>query len=85
MRGIEQAEIQRTAGFLVVDARGRRVGRVECPMYGSEPEEPDALSVRVGGLVCRRFIVPTTSIDEIDAGSRVIGLGLERDELRRFL
>jgi hypothetical protein len=33
----------------------------------------------------RRFIVPTASIDAIDPGSRVIGLGLERDKLQRFL
>jgi len=85
MRRIKRAEIQRSAGFLVVDARGRRIGRVECPMYGTAPEEPDALSVRAGSIVRRRFIVPTTAIDEIDAGTRVIGLGLERDELQRFL
>ncbi len=54
-------------------------------MYGTAPEEPDALSVRAGSIVRRRFIVPTTAIDEIDAGTRVIGLGLERDELQRFL
>jgi hypothetical protein len=77
--------IDETAGFLVADVRGRLVGRVECPMYGSAPGQPDALAVRSGMLGRRRFIVPTTSIDDIDAGSRVIGLGLERDELRRFL
>jgi hypothetical protein len=33
----------------------------------------------------RRLIVPTASIDAIDEGSRVIGLGLERDKLQRFL
>ena len=38
-------DLRRTAGFLVADARGRIVGRVECPMYGTSPEEPDALSV----------------------------------------
>ena len=30
----------------MADAHGRTVGRVECPMYGTSPEEPDALSVR---------------------------------------
>ena len=41
-------DLRRTAGFLVADARGRIVGRVECPMYGTSPENPDALSVRSG-------------------------------------
>jgi hypothetical protein len=77
--------IGETAGFLVADVRGRLVGRVECPMYGGAPGEPDALAVRSGMLGRRRFIVPTASIDAIDAGSRVIGLALERDKLQRFL
>ena len=77
--------IGETAGFMVADVRGRLVGRVECPMYGSAPGEPDALAVRSGMLGRRRFIVPTASIDAIDPGSRVIGLGLERDKLQRFL
>ena len=34
-----------TAGFLVADNRGPRViGKVECPMYGTLPDVPDALS-----------------------------------------
>ena len=74
-----------TAGFLVADVHGRLVGRVECPMYGSAPNKPDALAVRSRMLGRRRFIVPTASIEAIDAGSRVIGLGLERDELQGFL
>ncbi len=37
-----------TAGFLVADNRGRVVGKVECPMYGTLPDVPDALSVRAG-------------------------------------
>jgi hypothetical protein len=77
--------IDETAGFIVADVRGRLVGRVECPMYGSAPGEPDALAVRSGMLGRRRLIVPTASIDAIDEGSRVIGLGLERDKLQRFL
>jgi hypothetical protein len=31
-----------TAGFLVADNRGRLVGKVECPMYGTLPDVPDA-------------------------------------------
>jgi len=78
-------DLRRTAGFLVADARGRIVGRVECPMYGSSPEEPDALAVRSGFLARRRRLVPADSIEQIDDGSRVIGLRVERDTIRTFL
>lgn len=80
-----KVSIDETAGFMVADVRGRLVGRVECLMFGSAPNKPDALAIRSGMLGRRRFIVPTASIDAIDAGSRVIGLGLERDKLQRFL
>ena len=66
-------DLRGTAGFLVADARGRVVGRVECPMYGTSPEEPDALSVRSGFLARRRRLVPAESIEQIDGGSKVIG------------
>ena len=62
-------DLRRTAGFLVADARGRVVGTVECPMYGTSPETPDALSVRSGWLARRRRIVPADSIEQIDDGS----------------
>jgi hypothetical protein len=69
----------------VADARGRLVGRVECPMYGTKPDEPDALSVRTGFFARRRRLVPADAIQQIDGDSRVIGLGVERESLRRFL
>jgi hypothetical protein len=78
-------DLRGTAGFLVADARGRIVGRVECPMYGSSPEQPDALAVRSGFLSRRRRIVPADSIEQIDGGSKVIGLRVERDSIRTFL
>ena len=78
-------DLRRTAGFLVADARGRIVGRVECPMYGTSPEEPDALSVRSGFLSRRRRLVPADSIEQIDDGSKVIGLRVDRDTIRTFL
>ena len=78
-------DLRGTAGFLVADARGRVVGRVECPMYGTSPEQPDALSVRSGFLARRRRIVPAESIEQIDGGSRVIGLRVERETIRTFL
>jgi hypothetical protein len=78
-------DLSRTAGFLVADAKGRVVGRVECPMYGSSAETPDALSVRSGFLARRRRLVPAESIEQIDDGSKVIGLRVERDTIRTFL
>jgi hypothetical protein len=77
-------DLRSTTGFLVADARGRLVGRVECPMYGTSPEEPDALSVR-GGIFRSRKLVPADSIEQIDDGSKVIGLRVERESIRTFL
>ena len=75
-------DLRRTAGFLVADAKGRIVGRVECPMYGTSPEVPDALSVRSGFLARRRRLVPADSIEQIDDGSKVIGLRVDRESIR---
>lgn len=72
-------------GFLVADREGRVVGRVECPMYGTAPDVPDALAVRSGFLARRRRVVPAEAIDEIDDSSRVIELSVERDDLKSFL
>jgi len=78
-------DLRRTTGFLVADARGRFVGRVECPMYGTSPETPDALAVRSGWLARRRRLVPADSIEQIDNGSKVIGLRVDREAIRTFL
>ena len=78
-------DLRGTAGFLVADARGRVVGRVECAMYGTSAEEPDALSVRSGFMARRRRLVPAESIEQIDGGSKVIGLRVDRDTIRTFL
>lgn len=78
-------DLRRTTGFLVADARGRVVGRVECPMYGTSPEMPDALSVRSGFLARRRSLVPAESIEQIDDGTKVIGLRIERNAIQTFL
>jgi hypothetical protein len=72
-------------GFVVSDREGRVVGRVECPMYGTAPDVPDALAVRSGFLARRRRVVPADAIDEIDGSSRVIELSVERDQLKSFL
>jgi hypothetical protein len=78
-------DLRRTSGFLVADVRGRIVGRVEGPMYGTSPETPDALSVRFGFLARRRRLVPADSIEQIDDGSKVIGLRVDRESIRTFL
>jgi len=73
-----------TNGFLVADRRGRLIGRVESPMYGTKPDTPDALAVRTG-IFRHRRIVPADAIEEIDSASGVIELSVERDAIRAFL
>jgi hypothetical protein len=74
-----------TTGFLVADNRGRVVGKVECPMYGTLPDVPDALSVRGGFLSRHRRLVPADTIADVDPTSRVVGLRVARETIRRFL
>jgi hypothetical protein len=78
-------DLRGTRGFLVADVRGNLVGRVECPMYGTTPDEPDALSVRTGFFARRRRLVPADVIEQIDGQSRVIGLRIGREGLLSFL
>lgn len=78
-------DLRATIGYLVADVRGRVVGRVECPMYGTAPDVPDALSVRSGFLSRRRRLVPATAIQEIDGSSGVVGLNVAREAIRAFL
>ena len=77
--------LQRTIGYLVADARGRVVGRVECLMYGRAADVPDALSVRSGLLSRRRRLVPAEAIREIDGSNGVVGLNVDRETIRFFL
>jgi hypothetical protein len=77
-------DLRSVKGFVVADARGRFVGRVEAPMYGTQPDVPDALAVRSGFLRGRR-LVPAEAIGEIDERSRVIGLSVVRESIRKFL
>ena len=74
-----------TTGFLVADNRGRVVGKVECPMYGTLPDVPDALSVKSGFLSRHRRLVPADTIAEVDPATRVVGLRVAREAIRRFL
>ena len=82
---ISASELRSTAGYLVADRRGRVVGKVECPMYGTAPDVPDALSVRSGFLSRKRRLVPADTIDQIDLRSGVVGLRVEREAIRTFL
>jgi hypothetical protein len=82
---VHALDLTATSGFIVADARGRLIGRVECPMYGTAPDVPDALAVRSGFLARRRLTVPADTIEEIDGRSGVVGLRVERDALRSFL
>jgi len=82
---VGRPELLRTIGFLVADAKGRIVGTVEAPMYGSAPDVPDAISVRSGFLSRRRSLVPADAILEIDNRSGVIGLSVDRDAVLNFL
>ena len=74
-----------TRGFLVADNRGRVVGKVECPMYGTLPDIPDALAVKSGFLSRHRRLVPADTIAEVDQASKVVGLRVAREAIRRFL
>jgi hypothetical protein len=78
-------DLRRTAGYLVADKRGRVVGKVESPMYGTSPDVPDALAVRSGFLSRRRRLVPADTIEQIDGTSGVIGLTVAREDIHSFL
>jgi hypothetical protein len=75
--------LEQTVGFLVADARGRMVGRVECALFGSRPDEADALAVKSGFLRQRR-LVPAKAIARVDELSGVVGLSVVRENIRRF-
>ena len=79
------ADLTATTGFVVSDNRGKVVGRVECPMYGTMPNVPDALAVRPGRFSRRRRLVPADTIAGIDQAGRVIELRVARETIRRFL
>ena len=78
-------DLTKTTGFLVADNDGRLVGTVECPMYGTYPDIPDALSVRGGRFSRQRRLVPANTIAEIDPVNGVVALRVARDTIRRFL
>jgi hypothetical protein len=78
-------DLTKTTGFVVADNDGRVVGTVECPMYGTYPDVPDALSVRAGRFSRQRRLVPADTIATIDSESGVVALRVAREAIRRFL
>ena len=76
-------DLTATTGYLVADARGRVVGKVEAPMYGTSPDVPDAIAVR-SGFLRRRRLVPAEAIRAVDGRSGVIGLHLVRESIQSF-
>ena len=85
MSEVVAPDLRTTIGYIVADVKGRVVGRVECPMYGTAPDVPDALSVRSGFLSRRRRLVPANTIKEIDGSSGVVGLSVGLEAIRAFL
>jgi hypothetical protein len=78
-------DLRGTTGYIVADSRGRVIGKVESPMYGTHPSEPDAVAVRKGFFGRRRHLVPVAEIEQIDVTSGVIGLRIPRERIRSFL
>jgi hypothetical protein len=78
-------DLRRTTGYLVADRTGHLLGSVECAMYGTTPDVPDALSVKSRPFSRHRLLVPCDAIADVDRVSSVIGLRVDRHEIRRFL
>lgn len=78
-------DLRPTTGYLVADRTGHLLGKVECAMYGTTPDLPDALSVRSRHFSRHRLLVPAAAIAEVDGASGVVGLSVDRRAIRRFL
>ena len=69
-----------TDGYLVADARGRIVGRVEAASVA--PHAEPRLTVRSRLPWRRRRVVLASDIESVDQTSEVVALRIERDHLR---
>jgi hypothetical protein len=54
-------------------------------MYGTLPDVPDALAVRAGFFSRHRRLVPADTIADVDRATKVVGLRVARETIRRFL
>jgi hypothetical protein len=79
------ADLRRTTGYLVADRTGHLLGKVECAMYGTAPDLPDALSVKSRPFTRHRLLVPADAVAEVDGASGVVSLSVNRRAIRRFL
>jgi hypothetical protein len=70
-----------TDGYLVADARGRIVGRVERTSIPADA--PARLMIRGPLPWRRRSIVLAGDIEDVDTHAEVVALRVERAELRR--
>jgi hypothetical protein len=78
-------DLRRTKGYLVADRHGHVLGTVECPMYGTAPDVPDALSVKRRRVSRHRLLVPAGVIAAVDGASGVIELAVDRHAIHAFL
>jgi len=70
-----------TNGYLVADARGRIVGRVEAA--SAAPDAQLRLTVRGRLPWRRRRVVLASDVADVDQATEVVALRVERDDLRR--
>lgn len=78
-------DLRRTTGYLVADRTGHLLGRVECAMYGTARDLPDAISVKSRPFSRHRLLVPAATVAEVDGASGVVGLSVDRQSIRRFI
>jgi hypothetical protein len=77
-----QTDLRQVVGFLVVDSGGRLVGRVEGPTFDASFGSSAAITVSFGFLWLRRCRVAAESVEQIDHGTKVISLRIDRKALR---
>jgi len=79
--GTDPNVLRSTEGYLVADARGRLLGRVERAAVADGDHSSARLWVRGRLPLRRRRIVPASAVDEIDDTARVVVLSIERNAL----
>jgi len=73
--------LRSTQGYLVADARGRLLGRVERAATTENDHGGVRLWVRGRLPLRRRCVVPASAVDEVDDTARVVVLSVERSAL----